>query len=71
MVSCSAISSAAAHLLAAFSSTFGSREDQYQWQGGAWRNGKLGFASKLALGVSYVPRKVRASGAMLTRTCAQ
>ena len=34
-----------------------SRADQYQWQGGAWRNGKLGFASKLALGVSYVPRK--------------
>ena len=28
-----------------------SRADQYQRQGGAWRNGKLGFASKLALGV--------------------
>jgi hypothetical protein len=26
-----------------------SRADQYQWQGGAWRNRKLGLASKLAL----------------------
>jgi hypothetical protein len=27
------------------------RADQYQCQGGTWRDGKLGLASKLALGV--------------------
>ena len=31
------------------------RADQYQWQGGPWRNGELGFASKLALGVLTHP----------------
>ena len=42
-----------------------SRADQYQWQGGAWRNRKLGLASKLALG--DLTQSVRSTGAAPNR----